>query len=152
MARTLGVNPRTVRQILGEKGITVRTIGPDASVLDALRVMEEHDIGALPVVDDGELLGLVSERDYARKVILRGRFSKDTPVREIMSTDLVTVTSTQNVHDCMRLMTDKRIRHLPVVENGQLSGIISIGDAVKGVMEQQRETIEELEGYITGRR
>lgn len=152
MARTLGVNPKTVRQILGEKGIAVRTVDPDASVLDALRIMAEHDVGALPVVKDGELVGLVSERDYARKVILRGRFSKDTSVREIMSTDVVTVTSTQTVHDCMRLMTDRRFRHLPVVENGQLAGIISIGDAVKGVMEEQRETIEELEGYITGHR
>jgi len=109
-------------------------------------------VGALPVVDDGELIGLVSERDYARKVILRGRFSKDTTVREIMSEAIFTVTSKQNVHDCMALMTDQHIRHLPVVENGQLTGIISIGDVVKGVIEEQRETIEQLEGYITGSR
>ena len=152
MARSLGVNAKTVRQILGEKGIAVRTIGPDASVLDALQLMAAHDVGALPVVENGELVGLVSERDYARKVIMKGRFSMDKPIREIMSTQVVTVTSTQNVRDCMRLMTDKRIRHLPVVENGQLTGIISIGDVVKGVIEEQRETIEELEGYITGHR
>jgi len=152
MARSLGSNAKTVRQILGDKGIAVFTVAPDASVLDALQLMARYDVGALPVVTDGELVGLVSERDYARKVILRGRFSKDTRVAEIMSTELVTVSSTQTVRDCMRLMTDERIRHLPVVENGQLTGIISIGDVVKGVIEEQLETIEELEGYITGHR
>jgi len=143
---------KTVRRILGDKGIAVFTIGPGASVLEALELMEQRDVGALPVVEGGELVGLVSERDYARKVILRGRFSKDTPVREIMSQAVFTVTSKQNVRDCMALMTDKHIRHLPVVENGQLAGIISIGDVVKGVIEEQRETIEQLEGYITGSR
>jgi CBS domain-containing protein len=114
--------------------------------------MAEHDVGALPVVEAGELVGLVTERDYARKVILKGRFSKDTPVREIMTAPFETVTSKQNVRECMERMTDKRVRHLPVVENGQLAGIISIGDVVKGVIDDQRELIEELEAYITGRR
>ncbi len=143
---------KTVRQLLGAKGNAVHTIGPDATVLAALEAMARHDVGALCVLEAGDLVGLVSERDYARKVILKGRFSKDTPVREIMSTNLVTVTSQQNVQDCMAAMTDKRIRHLPVVENGQLAGIISIGDVVKAIIEDQRETIEELEGYITGHR
>ena len=142
---------RTVRSLLGEKGYAVHTIEPEESVLQALENMAANDVGALCVVSGGELIGLLSERDYARKVILKGRMSKDTRVREIMSTEVVTVTSQQNVEDCMGLMTSERIRHLPVVENGQLAGIISIGDVVKAIIDEQRETIEELEGYISGR-
>ena len=141
----------TVRSLLGAKGYAVHTIGPDASVREALELMASHDVGALCVVADGELVGLLSERDYARKVILKGRGSSDTRVSEIMSGDVVTVTSQQTVGDCMGLMTARRIRHLPVVENGQLAGLISIGDVVKGIIGEQRETIEQLEGYITGR-
>ncbi len=141
----------TVRSLLGNKGYAVHTIDPDASVLDALEAMASRDVGALCVVREGELVGLLSERDYARKVILKGRFSKDTRVREIMSTEVVTVTSQQTGQDCMALMTENRVRHLPVVENGQLAGIISIGDVVKGIIGEQQKTIEELEDYIAGR-
>lgn len=140
---------KTVRRVLGEKGTTVYNISPDASVLDALQEMARRDVGALIVLDQsGEIVGLVSERDYARKVILKGRFSKDTPVGEIMSQRVVCVSSQQTVQDCMALMTAKRVRHLPVVENGQLTGIISIGDVVKAIIEELEVTIEELEQYI----
>lgn len=141
---------KTVRQLLASKGTGVHTIGPDATVYEALEKMAEHDVGALVVLDEsGEVIGLMSERDYARKVILVGRASRDMKVREIMSPDPQTITSEQDVQACMEAMTDRRFRHLPVVENGQLSGIISIGDVVKAIMEEQRETIEELEHYIT---
>ena len=143
---------KTIRQILGRKGYAVHTIGPDATVLETLQRMAEHDVGALVVVEGGEVVGLVSERDYARKVILKGRFSKDTPVREIMSHPVVCVSSTQTVASCMSLMTERRIRHLPVIENGQLAGLISIGDVVKTIIEDQQFTIEELENYISGSR
>ncbi len=142
----------TVRQLLGRKGYAVHTIGPDATVLEALEQMAEHDVGALVVVGDGNVIGLVSERDYARKVILKGRFSKDTPVREIMSHHVFSVTSQETVAGCMALMTERRIRHLPVLENGQLAGIISIGDVVKVIIEDQQFTIEQLETYIHGGR
>ena len=142
----------TVRQLLGLKGYAVHTIGPDTSVLEALEVMARHDVGALVVVENGEVIGLVSERDYARKVILRGRLSKDTPIREIMSRDVYSVTSKETIRACMSLMTEHRIRHLPVIENGQLAGIISIGDVVKTIIEDQRFTIEQLETYIHGGR
>ena len=142
----------TVRQLLGRKGHAVHTIRPEATVLEALERMAEHDVGALVVVEDGEVVGLVSERDYARKVILKGRFSKDTPVREIMSHPVFSVTSNETVAACMSLMTGRRIRHLPVIENGQLAGIISIGDVVKVIIEDQQFTIEQLETYIHGGR
>jgi CBS domain-containing protein len=142
----------TVRQLLGRKGYAVHTIGPGASVLEALERMAEHDVGALVVVEDGDVVGLVSERDYARKVILKGRLSKDTPVAEIMSRHVFSVSSKETVPACMALMTDHRIRHLPVIENGQLAGIISIGDVVKIIIEDQRTTIEQLETYIHGGR
>ncbi len=141
-----------VRQLLGRKGNTVHTIRPDATVFEALEVMARHDLGALVVVEDGEVIGLVSERDYARKVILRGRLSKDTPIREIMSHPVYSVTSKETVGACMSLMTEHRIRHLPVIENDQLAGIISIGDVVKAIIEDQRFTIEQLETYIHGGR
>jgi len=141
---------KTVRQLLAAKGTAVHTIGPEATVYEALERMAEHDVGALVVIgDSGDLIGLVSERDYARKVILKGVASRDTPVRKIMSEKVVTVGSQQTVDDCMELMTRRRTRHLPVLENGQLSGIISIGDVVKAIIEDQRSTIEELEAYIS---
>ena len=142
----------TVRQLLGRKGHAVHTIRPEATVLEVLERMAEHDVGALVVIEDGEVVGLVSERDYARKVILKGRFSKDTPVREIMSHQVFSVTSKETVAACMSLMTGRRIRHLPVIENGQLAGIISIGDVVKVIIEDQQFTIEQLETYIHGGR
>jgi CBS domain-containing protein len=143
---------KNVRQLLGRKGTAVHTIGPDATVLEALERMAQHDVGALVVIEDGDVIGLVSERDYARKVILRGRLSKDTPVHEIMSRSIFSVTSKETVAGCMSLMTEQRVRHLPVLENGQLAGIISIGDVVKAIIEEQQLTIEQLETYIHGGR
>ena len=141
---------KSIRHLLARKGNAVQTVGPDATVFDALELMAQHDVGALVVVDsEGELIGLVSERDYARKVILRGRISRDTPVRDIMTTGVLCVTSQQTVDACMALMTQHRIRHIPVVENGQLSGIVSIGDVVFAIIEDQQFTIEQLEHYIS---
>lgn len=139
---------KTVKQLLQVKGSTVHTIAADASVLDAIKLMAEKGIGALVVLDAGRLAGVVSERDYARKVILHGRSSQDTAVREIMTDEVVTVRSEQTVEDCMALMTDKRIRHLPVVDAGKLAGVVSIGDLVKEVIADREETIKQLESYI----
>ena len=144
---------KSVRQLLARKGTAVHTVSPDATVFEALEVLARHDVGALVAVDErGEVIGLLSERDYARKVILQGRISRDTPVREIMTTGVLCVTSRQTVDACMALMTRHRIRHIPVVENGQLSGIVSIGDVVSSIIEDQQFTIEQLEHYITGGR
>ncbi|MCL4684575.1 CBS domain-containing protein [Myxococcota bacterium] len=144
---------KSIRHLLARKGNAVQTIGPDASVFEALESMARHDIGALVVVDDeAAVIGLLSERDYARKVILYGRISRDTRVRDIMTTGVLCVTSKQTVDACMALMTRHRIRHIPVVENGQLSGIVSIGDVVSAIIENQQFTIEQLEHYITGSR
>ena len=142
----------TVRQLLARKGYAIRHIDPEASVLDALRMMAESNVGALIVLAGGELVGLISERDYARKVVLKGRLSKDTRVGEIMDDKPICVASTTTVEEGMGLMTDKRTRHLPVVENGQVSGIISIGDVVKAIIEDREMTIEGLQQYITGGR
>lgn len=142
----------TVRQLLAHKGTTVHHIGPDATVLEALQAMAVHDVGALVVLDDGELLGVVSERDYARKVILKGKFSKDVCVREIMSDKPVCVRSTWDIEHCMSLMTERRVRHLPVVENGQVAGLVSIGDIVRAMITDRETTIEELQQYIQGGR
>lgn len=141
---------KTVRQLLGRKGTMVHTIGPDAPVFEALGKMAEADVGALVVLDDGEVVGILSERDYARKIILLGRTSKDTPVREIMSRRVVCVGSEQTMEGCMKLMTENRVRHLPVLENGQLAGIVSIGDVVSEIIAEQQFTIEQLEHYIRG--
>lgn len=144
---------KSIRHLLARKGNAVHTIGPDATVFEALEVMARHDVGALVVVDaEGEVIGMLSERDYARKVILHGRISRDTPIRDIMSTGVLCVTSRQTVSACMALMTRHRIRHIPVVENDQLSGIVSIGDVVSAIIEDQQFTIEQLEHYITGSR
>ena len=137
-----------VNYVLALKSKDVWTISPDAPVLDAIRLMAERGIGALPVVQGAELVGIVSERDYARKVFLLGRSSAETPVRDIMSSPVVTISADQAVHNCMEIMTDQRIRHLPVVEKGRLIGMISIGDIVKAVMEEQQQTIAQLERYI----
>jgi len=142
---------RTVRQVLQDKGTTVYTISPDDTVFRALEVMAEHDVGALVVVDDaGAVVGVFSERDYARKVILHGHASRELRVSAIMTSRVVTVTPDQTVADCMRLMTDHRIRHLPVVEDGRLVGLVSIGDVVKAVMSEQEFLIEQLQAYVTG--
>jgi CBS domain-containing protein len=139
---------KTVKQLLQAKGNSVHAIAPDASVLDAIKMMAEKGIGALVVLDQGRLAGVLSERDYARKVILHGRASQDTAVREIMTDKVFTVRSEQTVEDCMALMTEKRIRHLPVVDAGKLAGVVSIGDLVKEVIADREETIKQLESYI----
>jgi CBS domain-containing protein len=139
-----------VSYLLAFKPKSVWTVGPETPVLEAIQVMADKHIGALPVVRDEELVGIVSERDYARKVILLGRSSSDTPVWQIMTSDVVTVGPDDLVHRCMEIMTQRRIRHLPVVEKGKLVGIISIGDLVKAVIEEQQQTITQLERYIAG--
>ena len=141
----------TVGQLLRAKGHDVWSVSPGASVYEALELMAEKNIGAVLVVDQGRLVGIMSERDYARKVILKGRFSRDTPVREIMTERVVYVRPEQTLGQCMALMTEKRIRHLPVMANDQLIGVISIGDVVKAIISDQEFIIEQLETYITGR-
>ena len=141
---------KKVRDILEVKGRDVWSIGPDASVFDALKLMAEKDIGALVVLDGGNLVGIISERDYARKIVLLGRASPTTQVKEIMTTDVVCVDPERNVDECMALVTEKRVRHLPVLENGKLIGLISIGDLVKSIITEQQFIIEQLERYITG--
>jgi CBS domain-containing protein len=138
----------TVRQLLDGKGRAIFSIGPEDPVLEAIRLMADRHVGALLVMKGQELVGILSERDYARKVILMGRSSSDTPVWEIMTASVVTVAPDQTLDDCMRLVTAKRIRHLPVVEAGKVVGMISIGDLVKAVIEDQQHTIEQLESYI----
>ena len=142
----------TVGQLLRGKGQSVYTIGPDATVYEALQEMAARDVGALVVTENGDVVGVVSERDYARKLVLMGKLSRDTQVREIMSGEVHCVSPKQTVDGCMALMSQKRVRHLPVLENEQLAGLISIGDVVKAIIEGQQSTIEELEHYITGRR
>ena len=139
---------RTVRQLLGAKSPEVFWIGPDAPVIDAIRLMAERHVGALLVMHGAQLAGIVSERDYARKVVLRGRSSKDTPVREIMTAEVVSVRPTDSVEHCMELVTGHRIRHLPVLEDGQVVGVLSIGDLVKAVIEEQRQELDHLQRYI----
>lgn len=137
-------------QLLGAKGHEVYSVAPGASVLEAVRLMAERHIGALLVIDDGRLVGILSERDYARKVVLNGRNSTSTAVREIMSAPVVTVAPEKTVDDAMRLMTARRIRHLPVVRGEAVVGVVSIGDLVKAVIEDQRHTIDDLRSYIQG--
>jgi CBS domain-containing protein len=138
----------TARHLLDRKGRAIFSVGPDDPVLEAIRMMAEHHVGALLVMSANRLVGIVSERDYARKVILKGRSSADTPVSQIMSSPVVTVSLSNSVQECMQLMTSRRLRHLPVVEDGGVVGMISIGDLVKAVMEEQKQTIEQLESYI----
>jgi CBS domain-containing protein len=139
-----------VCQLLDAKGHDVLSTTPDASVLDAIRLMAEKGIGALVVMQEDKLAGIVTERDYARKVILKGRSSETTPVRDIMTADVTTTSSSESVEKCMNLMTDLRIRHLPVVDDGRVTGIISIGDLVKAIIAEQQRAIEQLEHYISG--
>lgn len=141
---------KLVCHLLDAKGRDVLSISPDASVLDAVTLMAEKAVGALVVMDGENLAGIVSERDYARKVILKGRSSQTTAVKDIMSTEVVTTSSNETVEKCMNTVTDKRIRHLPVVDNGKVTGIISIGDLVKAVIADQQEAIEHLQQYING--
>jgi CBS domain-containing protein len=141
---------KKVRDILEVKGRNVWTIGPDGSVFDALKLMAEKDVGALVVLDGGSLVGIISERDYARKVALLGRASPTTQVKEIMTPRVACVDPEENLDECMALVTEKRIRHLPVLENGKLIGLISIGDLVKSIITEQQFIIEQLESYIKG--
>ena len=138
----------SVEQLLDQKPRAIYAVGPEEPVLTAIKKMAEHHVGALLVMSGEKLVGIVSERDYARKVILLGRSSSDTPVSQIMSSPVHTISTKRSVEDCMRLMTERRVRHLPVVENGRVVGVISIGDLVKAVIEDQRQTIEQLEDYI----
>jgi CBS domain-containing protein len=141
---------RNIRDILREKGTAVYSISPDDTVYDALKLMAEKNVGALLVLDGDRLAGIISERDYARKIILKDKLSKETRVKEIMTTEILTVTPAMDLDECMELITDKRLRHLPVVENDRVLGIISIGDIVKGIIDHKESVIEQLESYIKG--
>jgi CBS domain-containing protein len=142
---------KLVKHLLDAKGRHVISIAPDASVFDAIKLMADKSIGSLVVMDeDDKLLGIVTERDYARKVNVKGRSSRETRVEEIMSTTVVTASSDHRVDECMELMTDKKIRHLPVVEDDQVIAMISIGDLVQAIIADQQEEIEHLEHYISG--
>lgn len=139
---------KTVSQLLQGKGGSVLSVTPESSVFAALKLMAEKNVGALLVMNGDALRGIMSERDYARKVILLGKSSHDLAVRDIMSDKVVSVTPKQTVDDCMALMTGRRIRHLPVIDNGRVVGVLSIGDLVKAVIEMQQQTIQQLESYI----
>jgi CBS domain-containing protein len=141
---------KAVEQILDAKGSDVWSIAPDASVLEAIKLMAEKEVGALLVMTGEKPVGIVSERDYARKVILKGRSSKETPIKDIMTTNVVCASPGQSIEECMALMTAKRIRHLPVMDGDQLRGMLSIGDLVKAVIAEQKLVIKELERYISG--
>jgi CBS domain-containing protein len=140
----------TVRSILKIKGNQIWSLSPEASVYEAIELMAEKGVGALLVVTGEKLVGIISERDYARKVILKGHSSKDTLVRDIMTKDLVTVTPAHTMADCMRIITDHRVRHLPVLEGESLAGMISIGDVIRAIISAQADTIRQLSSYITG--
>ena len=139
---------KTLKQLLQGKPHGILSIAPESKVFDALKLMAEQNVGALLVIDGGRLVGIITERDYARKVILRNKSSLDTPVREIMTDKVLCVQPEQSVEQCMGLMTDKRIRHLPVMEGGNLIGVLSIGDLVKETISEQELTIKQLESYI----
>jgi CBS domain-containing protein len=138
----------TVKQLLDQKGREVFSIPPDATVYDAIKKMADKNVGSLVVLDEDQLIGIITERHYARKVVLEGRASPATPVRAIMETSVIYAKPQQSVEECMAVMTDKKIRHLPVIENGRLIGIISIGDLVQAIISHQQFTIEQLEFYI----
>jgi len=140
----------TISAVMKRKAGEVWSVPPDASVYQAIEMMAEKQVGALLVIVRGELLGIISERDYARKVILKGRLSKETSVSEIMSSPVIFVSPQHTVGDCMRIITDNRIRHLPVLQNGAVVGLISIGDLVNWIVTEQQETIRHLEAYISG--
>jgi CBS domain-containing protein len=140
----------SVRQVLEAKGSTTHSLPPTASVQDALELMAKNNVGSVVIADGDCLLGMFTERDFARKIGLQGRAAKDTSVRELMTSNLLTVSPSQTIDDCMEMITDNRVRHLPVVEQGRLIGIISIGDVVKAVIADQQQTIQQLSSYIAG--
>lgn len=140
---------KTVKHILQNKLHAIYSVSPGTSVLDALQVMMDKDISALLVMEGSELTGIFTERDYARKIVLKGRSSQDTMIQEVMSSNLFTINLNSGIDDCMQIMTDNHIRHLPIVEDGKVAGMISIGDLVKFVIEDQKLTIEQLQSYIS---
>ncbi|MEZ5427675.1 MAG: CBS domain-containing protein [Pyrinomonadaceae bacterium] len=140
---------KLVKHILDSKGDQIWHIRPDESVFEAIRLMAEKGVGALLVMEEEDLIGIVSERDYARKVILQGKSSRQTPVKEIMTAEVVCTSPDQTVEDCMALMTDNRIRHLPITADDRIVGVLSIGDLVKAIIAEQQFTIEQLEQYIS---
>ena len=140
-----------VKEILDQKSKDLWTISPDASVFDALKLMADKGVGALVVLGKEDVVGIISERDYARKIILHGKVSRDTPVREIMSTQVYGVQLDTTAEECMSIMTDKRFRHLPVCKDGKIVGVVSIGDIVKAIISQQKITIGHLEDYVMGK-
>jgi CBS domain-containing protein len=139
---------KSLKQLLAAKGNQVYSIGPNAKVIEALQLMAQKDVGALAVMESGRLMGMISERDYARKVILHGKSSQDVPVRDIMTADVITISPDETIEQCMALVTQRRIRHLPVCEGEKLIGLVSIGDLVKEVIADQEQTIKQLESYI----
>ncbi len=141
---------RTAKDIIGYKGSAVRSVAPDDTVLHALGVMAEYEIGAVVVLDGERLAGILTERDYARRVVLSGRSSRDSAVREVMTRDVLCVPPERTINECLALMTDKRVRHLPVVENLRVTGLVSIGDLVKATIAEQEHVIEQLQQYIAG--
>jgi CBS domain-containing protein len=143
---------RTVKEIIKEKGDRVWFVKQDTTVYDALSLMAEKSIGAVLILENGILVGIMSERDYARKIILKGKSSREVPVSEIMSTNVVYIDIDTDIEECMALMINKRIRHLPVYDSSKLAGVISIGDVVKALIDEKEVVINELENYITGRR
>jgi CBS domain-containing protein len=144
------LNALHIRDILHQKGGHVWTVSPDTTVLAAIQMMADKNVGALLVTHTGKLIGILSERDYTRKVVLKGRSSKDTPVRDILSGRIIHVTPDHTVEECMRLMTEHRVRHLPVLDGDQIAGVISIGDLVNCIISAQTSAINQLETYITG--
>ena len=141
---------RRVKDILATKGDDIWSIEPDASVYDAIHLLAEKEIGALLVMEGDDLVGVISERDYARQIILKGKGSRDTLVREIMTSEVITAEPCQDIGECMGMMTDKRIRHLPVMDGGRVVGVLSIGDLIRAVIAEQQSTIVDLEKYISG--
>ena len=141
---------QTIKQLLETKGSDILTIDPDSTVYDAIKLMADHQVGSLLVMDKEKLLGIITERDYSRNVILKGKSSRDTLVKDIMITNILCVQPEKSVEECMALMTDKHVRHLPVIQNSNVIGIISIGDLVKAIISEQKFMIEQLEHYING--
>ena len=140
---------KTVRNILQYKSQSIYSVDPDTSVLDALKIMMDKNISALLVMEGPELKGIFTERDYARKIILQGKSSKETKIKEVMTVSLEVINLNSSIDHCMQIMTDKHIRHLPIIDNGKVSGMISIGDLVKFVINDQKQTIEQLQSYIS---